>query len=323
MKYIFAGSNRTGKVILSLFMTIAFALAVYADPMQNYFPEKIKTVAIVAPASPPTSLENLDRAVEMLKKAGYKVKEMPHVRVGAPVKGYRSISAKKRKADLEAAWLDPEVDLIWCVRGGINSRQLLPILDWEKLSTRPDMPVLGFSDITSLHCGMLKKKIGHPIAAPSLSSFLNTNQECIDFSRQILAGEQPAPVKLEVLKSGNARGLALAGHLMLLHQAMKTEFVPDTNGKILFMECPGFGAKKILAALNEMNDSGFFQNCAAIVLGSFKGAKKREKEVISKLADMVTCPVFAGYPYGHTPQNSAIDMRRQVSVSADGILTWL
>ena len=62
---------------------------------------------------------------------------------------------------------------------------------------------------------------------------------------------------------------------------------------------------------------------AAIVLRSFNGAKKREKEVISKLADMVTCPVFAGYPYGHTPQNSAIDMRRQVSISADGILTWL
>lgn len=57
------------------------------------FPEKIKTVALVAPASPSTSVEALDLGIRLLKEAGIRGKVMPHAREGEPAV-YTSISGE-------------------------------------------------------------------------------------------------------------------------------------------------------------------------------------------------------------------------------------
>ena len=85
-------------------IAVALPLAVPAEEnrLAGIFPEWIKTVALVAPASPGTSREKVDAAISLLKKAGVKVKVMPNAREGEPA-GYTSIPAEKRVADLERA----------------------------------------------------------------------------------------------------------------------------------------------------------------------------------------------------------------------------
>ena len=140
--------------------------------LAGIFPERIRTIALVAPASPGSSTQKVDRGIALLEKSGIRVKTMPNARIGEPA-GYTSIPVGKRVADLEQAWLDPEVDLILCIRGGAGTSDILERLDWDKLRTRPDLPVLGFSDITALHMAMLKEKAGHPYASPSLLALLS------------------------------------------------------------------------------------------------------------------------------------------------------
>lgn len=308
------------KVVCALLSAAALAAAEY-NPMLNLFPKEVKTIAIVAPACPPTSLESLDEGIRLLKDAGYQVREMPHVREGAPVKGYRTIALEKRKSDLEAAWLDPEVDLIWCVRGGVGTEDLITVLDWEKLRARPDMRVLGFSNITCLHLGMLKEKVGRPVAAPSLSSILKTDADCVEITRRVLAGEKVAPMRLQALRGGAASGKAIAGHLFLLHKLSATPYRPESSGKVIILECPGYGAKVIRKCLDELRESGFFDNCAAVIFGRLNGAKAEEDAVMREFSEKVKCPVFAGYPYGHTPRNAAISFEEVFTITADGVLT--
>ena len=82
------------------------------------FPTGIRTVALVMPASIQPK-RNFDCGKAALEAAGYKVKVMPRLnfKTVAPV--------ADRVADFEQAWMDPEVDLVLCARGGTGAEDLL------------------------------------------------------------------------------------------------------------------------------------------------------------------------------------------------------
>ena len=108
-------------VMMGGMMSMAEAKEAEELAWAGIFPGQIKTVALVAPACPANSSEALDRAIARLKQAGIRVKLMPHAREGEPATRYETIAVEKRVADLEQAWLDPEVDLVWCIRGGTGT----------------------------------------------------------------------------------------------------------------------------------------------------------------------------------------------------------
>lgn len=287
--------------------------------LAGIFPERIRTIALVAPASPGSSTQKVDLGIALLEKSGIRVKTMPNARIGEPA-GYTSIPAEKRIADLEQAWLDPEVDLILCIRGGVGTPDILERLDWDKLRTRPDLPVLGFSDITALHMAMLKEKAGHPYASPSLLALLNADDDSLKSIHAILNGEPVSPVPLIPLRAGKASGVALAGHLRLLDTLNRSRFRPETQGRVIFIECPDLTPARAQQALGRLRKSGFFDSCAAVVFGRLSNCGDQEETVMRSFADSVSCPIYMGFPYSHTPRNQMIDLRGKVVIGADGML---
>lgn len=287
--------------------------------LAGIFPERIRTIALVAPACPGSSTQKVDRGIALLEKSGIRVKTMPNARIGEPA-GYTSIPVGKRVADLEQAWLDPEVDLILCIRGGAGTSDILERLDWDKLRTRPDLPVLGFSDITALHMAMLKEKAGHPYASPSLLALLSADNDSLKSIHAILNGKPVSPVPLIPLRAGKASGVALAGHLRLLDTLNRSRFRPETQDRVIFIECPDLTPPRAQQALERLRKSGFFDSCAAVVFGRLSNCGDQEETVMRSFADSVNCPVYMGFPYSHTPRNQMIDLRGKVVIGADGML---
>lgn len=284
------------------------------------FPGQIKTVALVAPACPANSSEALDRAIAGLYKAGIRVKLMPHAREGEPAARYETIAVEKRVADLEQAWLDPEVDLVWCIRGGTGTPDVAEKVDWEKLRSRPDLPLLGFSDITALQLAMLKVRAGHPFAAPSLLGLLTVDAPSLENFRRVMHGKPAEPVQLLPIRGGEAAGLALAGHLRLLETMNRTRFRPDTAGKVIFIESPDFHPEQVRASLGRLREEGFFDNCAAVVFGTLSRCGDEAETVVRDFAATVKVPVYMGFPYGHTSRNQVIDLHGRVVIDAGGVL---
>ena len=64
-----------------------------------------------------------------------------------------SADSADRLAMFNAAVRDSEVDLILAVRGGFGSVHILPGIDYDTMQKRR-LPVMGYSDITALHCAM-------------------------------------------------------------------------------------------------------------------------------------------------------------------------
>ena len=288
----------------------------------------IRTVALVMPASIQPK-RNFDRGVAQLKAAGYRIKLAPRLDFTkvAPV--------EDRVADLEEAWMDPEVDLVLCARGGQGAEDLLPKLDWAKLRTRRQR-VLGFSNITMLLNAMLKEKAGRPFSGPTLSQLIYAKPDTLTWLSKALAEEKPMPdVKLRPLRPGACAGLACGGHISLVLKGVQMGWAADTKDRIVFLETSIREPSSVRASLDELVSRGYFKGCAGVVFGDLAaGGPNRKKLAGAKLAAAraemaqirkdfaakMTCPVFEGYPYGHVPKSFAIDFLREKTITADGVL---
>ena len=107
---------------------------------------KGQTVAIVAPASVTYESLQLQLALEALQAMGLKAKVGDHVMDRF---GYLAGQDRDRAADINAAFIDPEVDAIFALRGGWGASRLLPFIDFDAIRENPKV-ILGYSDITSL-----------------------------------------------------------------------------------------------------------------------------------------------------------------------------
>ena len=131
--------------------------------------------------------DQLDAGTNMLLSAGYRVK------VASNVPGPKLAPPEERARILEEYWLDPEIDMLLFARGGEGAEEVVPLLDWERLRARPDMPVVGFSDVTILLGAMLAKGVGHPISGPMLSYAKRLTPEARDWFRTVMAGVFDGP----------------------------------------------------------------------------------------------------------------------------------
>lgn len=288
-------------------------------------PENIKTIALVMPASI-QSKASFECGKAALEAAGYKVKVMPRLnfKTVAPV--------EDRVADFEQAWMDPEVDLVLCARGGRGAEDLLDKINWERLRTRKQR-VLGFSNITMLLNAMLKENAGHPFSGPSLSQFLYSKRPAFDWLCKALADNGPMPdVKLRALRPGACSGLACGGHIVLVLKGVQMGWAADTKDRIVFLETTVWQPEKTRAMLDELVAKGYFKECVGVVFGDMGQGRTKlsgmaQKKWMAKMAQVrkdfaakVTCPVYEDYPYGHIAVSYTIDFLRKKTITNEGIL---
>lgn len=276
----------------------------------SLFPENIKTIGLVTPAYVP-DYACIRAVIAELEKSGVRVKVAPHAMDQAE-SGTSKIKLENRVSDFMGAWCDPEIDMLLCSRGGGGSMELIEHLDWERLRMRPDMPVLGFSDITIILCAMLRKKAGHPIAGPSCRTFDGLTAESLKHLSDVLHRRVTAPFELTPVKSGDVSGMAMAGHLERLNAIGATSYRPDTAGRIIFIECVRHGIAELNLYLDTLLATGFFAKASGVVFCHFTKCGDNPQEIaemIDGFASRVDFPVYKGFPFGHEPSNFAVSYR--------------
>ena len=317
---------------------LALAAAVTALDLHGVFPPEVKTIGVVMPASilPKAKYE---RGVAALREAGYRVKPAQRLSFDGLA------SVEDRVKDFEEAWMDPEVDLVLCARGGTGAEDVIVKLDWERLRRRPDQKVLGFSNITMILNAMLKERTGHPFSGPSISQMLYAKGDTCEWLARAIAGRPQPAAKLRALKPGAFSGLPCGGHIALVKKGIEMKWTADAKGRVVFLERSSSAtAEGIRRELEFIAASGWLDGAAGVIFGDVTpGAVDvttarghsvalspeemvvaREKVEAAKrdFARKVACPVYDGYAYGHEPVSHAIDFRRRVSVDGDGMMTW-
>ncbi|HEX8851554.1 MAG TPA: LD-carboxypeptidase, partial [Gemmatimonadaceae bacterium] len=180
-------------------------------------------VALVSPAGPLRGPSDLERAIANVESMGWEAVVAPNVLAR---RGYFAGSDDERRADLDRALRDPEVDAVWCARGGYGAMRLLDALDWSVLSRRPKA-LIGFSDITALHAALATRSgiasYHGPTARGALTAFSRDSLERAVVRGVDPCGAIPAP---RVVRPGVAAGRLVGGNLALLAALVGTPYFP-------------------------------------------------------------------------------------------------
>lgn len=292
-------------------------------------------VGVVAPASAPANPKNIDAALRALARLGFKPKPATHLRGRW---GFLAGLDQQRADDLMEMFQDPAVKAILCFRGGYGTARLLPLLDYAVIRKNPKI-LIGYSDITSLHCALLAKANLVSFHGPMLNSdFLKDNLP--EFTRQsflktLMQPSAPGSLALNykkktvrVLSPGTASGPLVGGNISILCASLATPYQPPFKGAILFFEDLNEEPYRFDRMLTQLLNAGLLQKVAGIAVGINKNctdskAKKCQEyrqtldDVLKERLSPLNIPIVTGLPFGHVRHNATLPVGVRALLDAD------
>lgn len=283
-------------------------------------------VAVVAPAGPGEP-ESVARVEPLLAGLGFRTRLYPSCHA---CDGFLAGPDALRLADLHAAFADPAVAAVWCLRGGYGSGRLLDRID-SGLLLANDKPLVGYSDITALHA--LRARLGLAgLHAPMPASDLvkegreTDAQALFDLLRGGLMGGHvfaPTALATDLRVDGLAEGVLIGGNLSLVAALVGTPYAWPAAGAILFLEDVGEEPYRIDRLLGQLRLAGVLDAAAGFLLGSFSD-EASPAEVLYDYLGRLGKPVLGGWPSGHGTPNLPLPLGVRVRLDATaGTLTLM
>jgi muramoyltetrapeptide carboxypeptidase len=269
--------------------------------------------------------------VERLRALGHTVTLMPHVLTQAWP--YFAATAEQRLADLHAAFADPEIDAVICIRGGYGSNYLLEGLDLELLRSNAK-PFIGYSDHTAIATWMLDQAGVPVLHGPMVAADFSRGDgvDLLSFAAA-LGGEAyrlGSESGLRALQPGSARGVLYGGCLSLLTASLGTRFAAQTEGKLLFLEDLGEKPYQIDRMLRQMKLAGKLEDVKGILFGemldcaSAAAPADLTERVILTVLEWFPGPIAYGLRSGHVSRsNVTLPFGVEAELVVDGKATEL
>jgi len=283
-------------------------------------------IGIVTPASPPPDPNAIDHSIAVLESFGFKVELAASARKRL---GFLAGNDRERARDLMRMFSTPKIRALFCLRGGYGTARILPLLDYALIRANPKI-LLGYSDITSLHCALLKQAGLVSFHGPMLNSDLIKKNlppftlQCL--LRMLMEAAPPGSIcddttnkSISVLRTGKVSGELLGGNLSVLNTTLGTAYQPSFKGKILFLEDLNEPPYRCDRLLTHLLNSGALTQVAGIAIGSISNCATPKAspahEYTQTLQDVLQdrllplrIPVVTGLPFGHARLNATLPL---------------
>lgn len=286
------------------------------------------TVGIVAPAGP-AAPEAVAAVEPLFAGFGLRARLYPSCHARHPQHDFLAGDDALRIADLHAAFADPEVQAVCCLRGGHGSLRLLDRIDASSMRAQAHKPFIGYSDITALHA--LRARDGLVgLHAPMPASDLRHEGAADDaqalfgwLMQAVPRGTVLAPAWHEAAwrVPGRARGRLVGGNLSLMAALLGTRWAWLAEGAILFLEDVCEAPYRVDRLLTQLRLTGVLDAANGFVLGSFTEGADPTAVLQEHLAGLGK-PLLAGWPAGHGRPNRPLPLGLRVALDATaGTLT--
>jgi muramoyltetrapeptide carboxypeptidase len=256
-----------------------------------------------------------DRAqacIHTLQSWGFEV--MVGKTLGSPSKNYFSADDEQRKNELQAMLDDATIKAILFGRGGYGMGRIIDQLDFTLFKKNPKW-VIGFSDITVLHCHLFSKIKTASLHAPMAAAFMDGENEFIQSLQRAITGKKAKYncAAHAFNRTGNVMAELVGGNLSLLAHLTGTPSAINTKNKILFIEDTGEYIYNIDRMMYQLKRSGLLDGLAGLIVGGFTDMKDTERtfgktvyEVIKEIVAGYDYPVCFGFPVSHGKENYAL-----------------
>jgi len=246
---------------------------------------------------------------------------------------------EERVRDFQQMIDDPKVKAIMCARGGYGFVRIIDKINFTKLVAKPKW-IIGFSDITVLHCHLNRNYGMATIHSKMCNSFPDDwnkaepiQIETILSIKQALIGAEKmkysAPVN-PLNKHGKAEGALVGGNLKTIETLAGTKSDIRTANKILFVEDTGEYLYSIDRMFWNLKRTGKLEKLAALIVGGFKikpddpGEEfgRTVEEIVLEKVKNYHYPVCFDFPVGHQRNNYALKcgLNHKLTVGEDGVI---
>jgi muramoyltetrapeptide carboxypeptidase len=292
-------------------------------------PKSLKRGHRIGVVSPSYWLEKkgLGNAVTVFQKKGYEVQlgDSVYLKDG-PFAG----TPQQRANDINQMFSDPNIDAIFCARGGYGANRVLPLLDYDLIQSKPKI-FMGYSDITAFLTSITQKTGLVTFHGPMLSTFKNKLVPYnLDTLVNVLSGKEnirivePNELKPTILKSGKAIGPLWGGNMCLLVNRLGTKNQLNTDGVILFIEDVDENLYAFDRMLFHMKEAGMFENIRGLIVGELTEMKdeiipfgKTTDEIILDVCGDLNIPIVTNFPCGHGNYQATFPISLPVELRAD------
>lgn len=267
----------------------------------------------------------VDRGIARLRELGVRVHNYyDHAQIHQRFGG----TDTARLAQLHSAIADPDVQVVMALRGQYGISRLMPQIDFNAIADSGKI-VVGYSDLTALHMGLLAKTGALSYAGPMICNDFS-DEEWNDYTQQqfwsCLAGPTHT-VRGEA--AGNPaveeEGTIWGGNLAMMVSLLGTEWFPKVDGGILFLEDVAEHPYRVERMLLQLMQAGVLAKQNAIVLGDFSRYKLSPadngydfEQMLAYIRATLPVPILTGLPFGHIPHRATIPFGAKAQLTSGG-----
>lgn len=292
-------------------------------------PKRLKegdTIAISSPAGAVWEEKQIEKFSGILSSLGFKVVKGETL---YQKYGYFAGTDEVRANELNTFFSNPEIKGIFCMKGGWGCARIIDKLNYDLIKKNPKV-LIGFSDITTL-LNVIYAKTGlvtfhGPVGNSGWNDFST------DAFRNVimngLAAEMPLSLKAEdtmtTINKGIANGILVGGNLSVLTGLLGSSYLPDWNGKILFLEEVKEEPYRIDKMFTQLKLNGILDSISGLVLGKFSKCTAEEPDkaftfmqVLEQHIKPLGIPAFYGAAFGHTENKLTLPVGIEAEMNAE------
>lgn len=320
---LFLSSLLPASAMLYAYKSNAATVATVAQaPKKHKRPPYLKQgdiIGITCPAGFITH-EEVEPAIQQMESWGFKV-----------VKG-KTVGARdftfggtdlERLEDLQQMMNDTSIRAIMCARGGYGAVRIVDHLDFSVFKISPKW-LIGFSDITILHCHLNSNYRFASLHSKMCNSFPADwvtadpiQIATINSIEKALKGEELMKYEAAYQQNnrlGFAEGELVGGNLRCIENLAGSKSAIETDGKILFLEDVGEYLYSIDRMFYNLKRSGKLSKLKGLVVGGFRVKKEEDnagfgstlEQIVLEKVKEFNYPVCFDFPVGHQKANYAL-----------------
>lgn len=236
--------------------------------------------------------------------------------------GVFAAAGKERGEALNQMFQNQQVKAIFDISGGDVANEVLSYLDFQIIKACPK-PFWGYSDLSVILNSIYSKtnEIAFLYTIQNLIGGHSEMQKKWFYSTLFSGTDDLFRVSWEFLRGDSMDGIVIGGNIRCFLKLAGTAYMPDFDGKILFLEAYGGNEGLIASLLAQLRCMGVFQRIKGILLGTFiqmekQGCEPSATELVLRATAAENIPVAVTREIGHGSDSKCMIIGKMLNVRA-------
>ena len=216
-------------------------------------------------------------------------------------------TGRERAGSLMEFYKNPEIEVIYDISGGNIANEVLPYLDYDAIA-ETDKQFWGYSDLTTI-VNAIYAKTGKSSVLYQVRNLIGREwgMQCMRFENTICHHKNDLfDIDYDFIQGNRMEGVVVGGNIRCLLKLAGTEYWPDMNGKILFLEARSGQISQVVTYFSQLKQLGVFEKIRGLLLGTF-----------SELETCIGMPQVKDILCDYVDDDLPVAMTREVGHGAD------